>query len=446
MAITNPVNPLIPNLPLPQGSGNNHVLADAVPGASASPTEKANQATDPTMQRLAQMVAQALQQSQRPRIAAQQPAVPGASQPMSTTPPNYMTDRPYAKSWGPERFMYTLQSTLHNISSQKQQQEQAKWHNVYVNLLTGLDKYVRPDGTIDPAAYNDPAIMSIMGDPKTLKKLAKAEAVSAGRKSATAEMQRKQQARTGMDRLFHGVLNRIRQPQPQLTPDQQKQMAQEVGAKAPIAGADPRTQMAGAESFARIQQGQQELSLRQQQLDASRKEHTDALQEHYDSLNAQIQEHKDSLAERQLSDQQRTDYESELTALRMQSVELQKMRVQASLGGVETPKDRQTWLNNTLKELMQNRAAAAKDMAAAKTKWFNRGLSAAQDEFNTYDKQIKNLQSMSSQYLEGKATSSAVLSRMYQPARPANVPADYQYVFDGPQGEGWYKPGTAAVR
>jgi hypothetical protein len=396
-----------PSIPIPDPQGE---------------AQKATGQSDQTVQALLQL----LQQSQRPHVQGQAPSVPGGLQQQSTTPPAYMAQG--GRAWGPERFMYTLGASLNNMAQMKQQREVAHATNQYTSLMTSLDKYVGPDGKVSPQAYQDPSVMAILGNEKELKKMSKALQVDWLNPSKTTpygqalaqaiqKRQKQQQARQGLDKFVHGLINKVSKPQVAMTPDQQQGMAQEVGAKTPTTGTmtDQKDAIAALDQINKMQAQSDEMDLKKDQLHATVQEHADALQERYDTLNAQMQEHKDALAEKAISDEQRQQNSQQLMELRKQSIGIQQELATAKLGLAETPKDRQAWVNNTLKDLMQNRATAAKDMGGTLSKL---GIGSSKEDFQMYDNQIKQLQSVSSDLIRGKITTQDAMQKIYGGGAP----------------------------
>ena len=398
----------------------------SVPGLP-DPSGEASKATAGGDQ-VVQALMQILQQSNRPHVQGQAPAVPGGPQQQSTTPPEYMTSGPAKHSWGPERFLYTLGATINNIGAQKQQRELAHATNQYSALMTSLDKYVGPDGKISPQAYQDPSVMAILGNEKELKKMAKSlqtdwlnpqktTPYQQALGQAIQKRQKQQQARTGMDKMFHDLVNKVTKPKVDMTDQQKQGMAQEVGSKTPTTGgvSDPKDAIAALEQINKMKQQSDELELKKQEHIDTIKEHADTLQERYDTLNAQIQDRKDRLTEKGVTDQIRAQNQQEMIDLRKQSIGIQQELAETKLGLAETPKDRQTWVNNTLKELMQNRAVAAKDMSGTLAKL---GIGGSKEDFQMYDNQIKALQGVSADLIRGKITTQEAMQKIYGGGAP----------------------------
>src|SRR5262249_48931035 len=94
---------------------------NSVTGASSLPIpDPQGEAQQATGNPAATALLQLLQQSQRPHVAGQDLALPSQMEKQSTTPPGYMTNNAAAHAWGPERFLYTLGSSLNNLAQQKQ--------------------------------------------------------------------------------------------------------------------------------------------------------------------------------------------------------------------------------------------------------------------------------------------------------------------------------------
>lgn len=424
---------MIPGLPN-QVSGQGSVPGLPDPSGEAS---KATAGGDQVVQALMQI----LQQSNRPHVQGQAPAVPGGPQQQSTTPPEYMTSGPAKHSWGPERFLYTLGATINNIGAQKQQRELAHATNQYSALMTSLDKYVGPDGKISPQAYQDPSVMAILGNDKELKKMAKSlqtdwlnpqktTPYQQALGQAIQKRQKQQQARTGMDKMFHDLVNKATKPKVDMTDQQKQGMAQEVGSKTPTTGgvSDPKDAIAALEQINKMNQHVDTMNLERDKLKATAQEHVDSLQERYDAMNEHADEFRQTLRDRRANAADRQAAADSLAKYRQDSLQLRRDLAKSKLSVAETPKDRQAWVNNELKDLMASRASAAKDVQDSNKKWFAgmRGLPEAKSTLDMYNTQIKNLQSVAEDVRMGKITTSDAISKIYgadtQTPKPAAPP------------------------
>jgi hypothetical protein len=192
-----------------------------------------------------------------------------------------------------------------------------------------------------------------------------------------------------------------------------------------------------------------ELSMRGKELEERRAEREEMVKERqeekvkdlefkHEQLNAQIKEKTAALQEKALEAKDRQATQSELLQLRRDQLDQQKVLAEEKLNIAGTPKERQTWVNNELKELMKARDDAQKNMHL----WGTVGG----DAFHEAGDRVAKLQGMSDQIVAGKITTEDAISKIYgeggsgEPTRPSNVPGDYQYKADGPKGPGWYKP------
>jgi len=253
-----------------------------VPGTQApDPQAESQKATDPTMSALMQI----LQQSNRARVQQQPPAVPSGQSP---TP-----QAPQRRRGSPGEFLSAIGTSLSGIAKVQQQRQLAQATNLYSSYMTTLDKYVKPDGSIDmQKALQDPFIQSIK--PADLKKMSKALAapwldpgkttVETQALAAVAKKrQAQQQARQGLDKLFHGLVQKAT-AKPQLSPEQQQAQKSEVIARTPTTGADTKEATGIAESIAKIQQARDSLDLRADQLDEKTKSDLANINEKYEAL------------------------------------------------------------------------------------------------------------------------------------------------------------------
>lgn len=203
------------------------------------PTGSFNQGDQPNIDTSTQKLLQILSTVLKPRAQLMQTGVPAPlPQMQSTVPPNQ------GQGWKPAQAnMYSIGSALQNAAARIKQQQFAEAESDWNDLTTSIQKYVTPDGTIDPKAYLDPAVMNVLGNPKKLKKMAKAlnqdwlnpektDVYSEALKSHLSKQQQKAQAAQGLKGLFSKLIQGRQQPQ--LNQQQTQQMAQQVMSKAPI--------------------------------------------------------------------------------------------------------------------------------------------------------------------------------------------------------------------
>ena len=105
--------------------------------------------------------------------AQQRPQIHGATSPAPIppgAPPQQTLVGKHAGAANLGNFIgSTIQNAVHMDRQKKLQAAVSDWND----LLTSTQKYMKPDGTVDDAAYRDPAVMQILGDPKKLKLMAK---------------------------------------------------------------------------------------------------------------------------------------------------------------------------------------------------------------------------------------------------------------------------------
>lgn len=215
-----------------------------IPGQAAAPT-------DDKTKMLLQMIMKAAGQKQ---FAGQpHPAqVPGQQ---STEPPSYMKGH----SWGPERFMATLQSSISNAANKRKQDQITRATadydimGKYMNELYSAQQGGDPKAVQAAQAKID-AQFSGPGGEKRLKEMAKAlnqdwlnpekttvfgEASKKYTAQLAQETAQKSKAKQGIQGIFNKMKGLIgKQPgtagNVPLSPDQQKSMMGEIQAKAPV--------------------------------------------------------------------------------------------------------------------------------------------------------------------------------------------------------------------
>jgi len=193
-------------------------------GAAGQPTDQ--------MQQLLKMILSGAQQ--RPQVAQPTPA------PIPPGAPNQPTL--VGKHTGPANLGAAIGSTIQNAVHQEKQKKLAAATSDWTDLLTSTQKYMTPDGKVDPKAYQDPAVMQVLGDPKKLKRMAKAlnqdwlnpkpDEYADALKIATKQHQDKQGAIQGLKQTMQQMVQHIRGQgqQGQVSP----QGAESIMQRAPI--------------------------------------------------------------------------------------------------------------------------------------------------------------------------------------------------------------------
>ena len=190
------------------------------------------------MQQLLKMILSGAQQ--RPQMAQPTPAPipPGApNQPALV-----------GKHTGPANLGNFIGSTIQNAVHQDKQKKLAAATSDWTDLLTSTQKYMKPDGTIDPKAYQDPAVMQVLGDPKKLKRMAKAlnqdwlnpkpDEYADAMKIAVKQHSDKQGAMQGLKQTMQQMVQHIRN-QPQQQPTVGPEGAQKIMQRAPVSAPPP---------------------------------------------------------------------------------------------------------------------------------------------------------------------------------------------------------------
>ena len=251
-----------------QTGGASLQASGAVPGGTPAPdpNAEARQALVMSKEQVA-LLTQALQQAATPRFGGgQQPVVPGQQQPLPSTPPSYMTQ---SRSWGPERFMYGVQSAISQLSAAKQERDVRKAENLYTNMATAAQKYMTPDGKFNAdAAAKDPFLSSLKdSDWKRMADTLQESWLNPkgttphqeGLKAAQDKFKQQQIGRGRLDQFIQGLIHKATGPLrggPQLTPEQQQRETQEILGKAPIGAPGGNVQDALAISKANLEMAQ----------------------------------------------------------------------------------------------------------------------------------------------------------------------------------------------
>ena len=186
--------------------------------------------------------------------AQQRPHLQGATSPAPVPPGAPQHETLVGKNTGFANLGNMIGSTIQNAVHYDRAKKLAAATSDWNDLLTSTQKYIKPDGSIDEKAYQDPAVMQILGDPKKLKLMAKSlnqdwlnpkpDLYADARQIALKNHTEKQGALQGLKSLFSDMNQRIRgqgQQQPQMTDQQRQAMARDVMSRAPIAagGTDP---------------------------------------------------------------------------------------------------------------------------------------------------------------------------------------------------------------
>lgn len=337
-------------------NGDQTVVPGVTPGTTP-PTFGSDQQTQQILERILAAA------QPRPQLASPIPAP--LPQQQSTQPPSYMQpSHTWGPAWGGQRLMYSIGASLHNAVAMDKQKKLVEAESDWNDLTTSVQKYMKPDGTIDPRAYQDPAVMNVLGNPKKLKLMAKAlnqdwlspektTVYGEALKSHLSKQQQKQQASQGLMGMFRNLMGKNRQLQ--LSQQQQQQMAQQVMSKAPISRIEP---VQGKESMSLITQmmKDQEAEKKQAETEAYNT-YRDEQKEKFDTWKTQttqqFQQHMESLREMARDQQEASREQAMFKALgiRLSAQDAERMRV--------TPAQINTEINSTLTSMRQQLAQAS---------------------------------------------------------------------------------------
>jgi hypothetical protein len=214
---------------------------------SPSPGQAAGGVDEQTKKILAALTQAATQRrfSGTPRPTA----IPGATNPFQA--PEYMTNNKNPHAWGAQRLMYGIQSMIGNAVTHQKEQQITKATADWEYAQSALNEYYAAQESGDQNALKTAQgkLDVVFGDPKKLKQMAKAlnqdwlnpdkttvhgEALKRVAAKTQQTDEKKQQAKTGIQKLFGSLLDKVKgQQQPQLTDDEKKRQEQEIINKAP---------------------------------------------------------------------------------------------------------------------------------------------------------------------------------------------------------------------
>jgi len=203
----------------------------------------------------------AIMSSQQQHQQLAQPVPRPVPEQRSTEPPGYMTG-PGKQNWGPERFLNSLGSQVHNAASQFRQAQLAKAESEW-NQLNTLMQDNSPQGQQKTQAW-------LVTNQKALKGMAKAlnqdwlnpektTVYNQALNNVLAQQGKKAQAKQGIMDLFRKIIGKANQPQ--LNQQQQQGVAQEIMGKAPAvpAAQDPKTLLDTAKGVLDLEKASAEM-------------------------------------------------------------------------------------------------------------------------------------------------------------------------------------------
>jgi len=242
----NPLAPVVPG----QTPGTTPPILPGAAGNQPNVTPINPVATDDTTQRILQRLIQAAQQ-RRIAVQPQAPAVPGRA---STTPPEYMQKGP---QWGFERFASTLAGNIQNAASAHKEKQVQKASADWEYMTAATQELEAAKSSSNPQAIQaaQAKVDAILGDPKKLKNMAKVfqqdwlspektTAYGEAYKRVMAQQQQKQQQQSKLQQAQKMALRKVAQffrgqQAPQMNPDEQRRMSQEIQNKMPMATPPP---------------------------------------------------------------------------------------------------------------------------------------------------------------------------------------------------------------
>jgi hypothetical protein len=324
-------------------------------GAAGAPTDQ--------MQQLLKMILSGAQQ--KPQVAQPTPApVPaGARQHQALV----------GKHTGSANLGALISSTVQNAIHQDKAKKLAAATSDWKDLLTSTQKYMTPDGKVDPKAYQDPAVMQVLGDPKKLKRMAKAlnqdwlnpkpDEYADGMKIAIQQHQKQQGAIQGLKQTMQQMVQHIRNggSQQQQQPTVGPQGAASIMSRAPIQPG--RTDPAAAKDATSMLLEQMKEQAKATQ-DAQKNAYTEARDDFKEKANqfretqrqnfqTNLQSMRDLSAERRQSDRDKTMLEG--LGIRLSAKDKDK------IGGM-TPAQINTELNGSLTSMRQQLSQASSEL------------------------------------------------------------------------------------
>jgi hypothetical protein len=323
-------------------------------GAAGAPTDQ--------MQQLLKMILSGAQQ--KPQVAQPTPApVPaGARQHQALV----------GKHTGSANLGAAIGDTVKNIVHIEKQKKLASATSDWNNLITATQKYMTPDGKIDPKAFQDPAVMHIFKGNK-LTKMAKAlnedwlnpkpNEYADGLKTAIAQQQKRQGAMQGLKQTIGQMISHIKNGGGQQKPDDSisPQGAASIMQRAPIQPG--RTDPAAAKDATSMLLEQMKEQSRATQ-DAQKNAYTEARDAFKEKANdfretqrqnfqTNLQSMRDLSAERRQSDRDKTMLEG--LGIRLSAKDKDK------IGGM-TPAQINTELNGSLTSMRQQLSQASSEL------------------------------------------------------------------------------------
>ena len=338
-------------------NGDQQTVVPGVTPGTTPPTFGSDEQTQQILQRILS--------SAQPRPQLAQPVPAPIPQQQPTQPPAYMQpSHTWGPAWGGERLMYGIGASLHNAVAMDKQKKLVEAESDWNDLTTSVQKYMKPDGSIDPRAYQDPAVMNVLGNPKKLKNMAKSlnqdwlspektTVYGEALKAHLSKQQQKDQARQGLMGIFQKLTQKNQALQ--LSQQQQQQLAQQVMSKAPIGQVTPE---GGKETTALVTEMMKEREAQRKQEETEKfNTYRDETKQQFETLKAQnqqqFQEHMERLRETARDQQESAREQAMFKALgiRLSAEDQRRMQV--------TPAQINTEINGTLTSMRQQLSQAS---------------------------------------------------------------------------------------
>lgn len=428
--------------------------AGGVPGVPGAPQADATQQFIQNLMKVAQ---------QRTVSPIKQPPVPGRGPQSDPMQAGMGTEWPHA--WSGVRFAGAVGGLVSTAIAAKKRQQLQQAEADWTTMQSYMNEKLQAEQSKDPeaiAAASKKLDDWVMADNKRMKNMGKAlnqdylnpekttvygEALKRVAASSDQKEKSKAQAATGIKGMVMKLLGQKQQLQ--MTLDEKERMAHEIESKVPTTQGtlDPKTmielqRVLGEEAYrkelaaGRKQEHEETLAERKQEheeaLSQRKAEHIDNMQFRYQQLGAQIQEKTDALSEKKLEAKDRMALQESLLGLKRDQLDQQRMLAEEKLGLAGTPKERQTWVNNELKELMKSRDEAQKGKHFFGL-WGGKAYDDASDR-------VMRLQGMSEDIISGKIDTEKAIETIYA-LEGQKIPPGWVHKNDGPQGPGWYPPG-----
>lgn len=331
------------------------------------------------VKRILEQLARAAQMRQ---LAArpQAPAVPGQRQ---ANIPGYMAG-PYRSAWGFERFANTVGTSLQNATArmkEKQIQEaEGKWDQMaaYSQELEAA----KAGGNPQAMQVAQMKLDNFLSDTKTLKQMVKVfnqdwlspektTAYGEAYKRVMAKMQNQDAAKKfAFSKLGNFFRNMVQSNQSralqQMTPEERQSMSREIQQKMPMTQAqvDPKQLIELQKNLGEEAYRQQELGLREREVAQKDTEIQQNYQLHLDQVNQRADEFRQSLQQKELTEEDRRAQNQNLLDLRREQIQTQALLGQERIDAAKGKSSKLSAWKSNLSSLQQNVNAANRDLAA----------------------------------------------------------------------------------